>query len=264
VTDVIEHDDVGGETGQTPSVGAASDVVASDSTSAETATTSDAPAEQPADAAPAEDEDDVTAAIAAAGENVEAPHDTATIVTVAEDVATPDASEPHGPEEAERAEGAEAVPADAETPGAEQDAAAAEPAAAATAAPEVATPTAPEAVADTTRASKVSIWPFLVYDALWLVFAGVLIWQFEQLPADVAMYESELYPVGLLVGVVLLAAGPLLILVSWVAAWGRPGSTKGRLLISALVRGSVATLVGVVIWWAALLVLDQLRLGMVL
>ena len=99
---------------------------------------------------------------------------------------------------------------------------------------------------------------------LWVVFAGLMVWQFEALPQGAAVYEAELYPVALMVGLILLIAGPLLIFVSWIASWGRPGSSKGRLLISALIRGSVATLIGVGVWWIALLVLDQLRLGMLL
>ncbi len=110
-------------------------------------------------------------------------------------------------------------------------------------------------------ANAVSIWPFVVYDLFWAAFAGLLIWQFQTLPAGTPVYEAELYPTALLVGVILVGAGPLLILVSWIASWGKPGSTKGRLFISALVKGSVATLLGVTMWWAALMVLDQIRLG---
>ncbi len=121
-----------------------------------------------------------------------------------------------------------------------------------------------EAAAGGRSANKVSIWPFVVYDLLWVVFAGLMVWQFEALPAGAPVYEAELYPVAVMVGLILLIAGPLLIFVSWIAAWGRPGSTKGQLLISALIRGSVATLIGVGIWWTALLVLDQIRLGMLL
>ena len=101
----------------------------------------------------------------------------------------------------------------------------------------------------------------MIYDLLWAAFAGLLVWQLQTLPPGTAVYEAELYPTALLVGVILLVAGPLLILVSWIAAWGKPGSTKGRLFLSALVRGSVATLLGVSMWWIALIALDQLRLG---
>lgn len=107
-------------------------------------------------------------------------------------------------------------------------------------------------------------WPFVAYDVLWLVFAGALVWYFEQLPAGVAVFEAELYGITILVGVVLAALGPALILATWIGAMGRPGVSKSALFFSALVRGSVATVLGVAMWWIALLVLDQLRLGRIL
>jgi hypothetical protein len=113
-------------------------------------------------------------------------------------------------------------------------------------------------------ATTVSWIPFLVYDALWLIFAGLLIWQLAAVPATNAMYESELYSLAVLGGVVLAAVGPILILAVWIGSWGKEGARKGSLLVSALIRGSIATLAGVVIWWGALLLLDQLRLGRLL
>jgi len=114
------------------------------------------------------------------------------------------------------------------------------------------------------RANSVSIWPFVVYDVVWAAYAGVLVWQFEMLPPGTPVYEADLYPTAVLAGVVLAIAGPLLILATWIAAWGRPGSSKGRLFVSALFKGAVATALGVAMWWVALVVLDQLRLGRLL
>ncbi len=145
-----------------------------------------------------------------------------------------------------------------------------------TAAPEpqpVVAETKPEAAAVVTAvapadavapATGVSIWPFVAYDVLWAVFAGILIWQLGSLPEGVAVYESSFYPVAVLGGVVLTITGPLLALTVWLTSIGRPGTTKGGLFVSAMVRGSVATLIGVVLWWGALIVLDQIRLGSVL
>lgn len=107
-------------------------------------------------------------------------------------------------------------------------------------------------------------WPFIAYNVLWLIFAGALVWYFEQLPAGTAVFEAELYGITVLVGVVLAALGPALILATWIGAIGRPGASKSALFFSALIRGSVATALGVATWWIALLVLDQLRLGRVL
>jgi hypothetical protein len=58
--------------------------------------------------------------------------------------------------------------------------------------------------------------------------------------------------------------GPLLILATWIASWGRSGYSKGAIFVSALLRGAVATTIGVAMWWIALMVLDQLRLGRLL
>jgi hypothetical protein len=121
-----------------------------------------------------------------------------------------------------------------------------------------------EAALSVPQATTVSWIPFLIYDAIWLVFAGLIVWQFSELPVTKAIYESDLYTLAVLGGVVLAAVGPLLILAVWIGSWGKEGSRKGPLLVSSLIKGSVATLVGVVLWWGALLLLDQLRLGTLL
>lgn len=108
---------------------------------------------------------------------------------------------------------------------------------------------------------QVSIWPFVVYDIIWLLFAGVMVWQLIELPAGTAVYESGIYPLTLLGGLVLTAAGPVLIVATWLFERRRLSAASGQVFLSALFRGSVATLLGVAIWWAALIALDQLRLG---
>lgn len=131
--------------------------------------------------------------------------------------------------------------------------------------PEAAAAVTAVAAADVAQpATGVSIWPFVAYDVLWAIFAGILIWQLGSLPEGVAVYESSFYPVAVLGGVVLTITGPLLAITVWLTSIGRPGTTKGGLFVSAMVRGSVATLIGVVLWWGALIVLDQIRLGSVL
>lgn len=106
-------------------------------------------------------------------------------------------------------------------------------------------------------------WPFLVYEGFWLVFAGLLVWRLLQLPAGLASYEAAEYPLFLLGGLVLAAAGPVLLFAVWLATKGSAES-RGLLFISALYRGAVVTFSGVVIWWAALIIVDQLRLGRLL
>ncbi len=115
-----------------------------------------------------------------------------------------------------------------------------------------------------TVSNSVPWWPFVAYDVLWLIFAGALVWYFEQLPPGTAVFESSVYGLTVLVGIVLAAFGPALIIATWFGTFGREGASKGALFFSALVRGSVATVLGVAMWWVALLVLDQLRLGRIL
>lgn len=118
-----------------------------------------------------------------------------------------------------------------------------------------------DAIAFPAAGTEVSIWPFVALDAVWLAFAGFIVWQLTQLPQGVAVYESGIYPLTLLGGLVLTAAGPVLIVVSWFAEKARLAATSGHVFISALMRGSLATLVGVALWWIALLAVDQIRLG---
>lgn len=122
----------------------------------------------------------------------------------------------------------------------------------------------PEADGDERGRDSVPTWPFVVYDAVWLTFASILVWQFEQLPAGQAVFESPLYEAAVLGGVALTVVGPVLILATWIGSWGKPGASKGGLFVSALIKGAIATAVGVALWWVALMVLDQLRLGRLL
>lgn len=116
------------------------------------------------------------------------------------------------------------------------------------------------AIAFPNERSAAAIWPFVAYDAVWLAFAGVVVWQLYLIPAGQAIYESAVYPFTIVGGLVLTAAGPVLILVTWLIERTRATASAG-LFQSILVRGSVATLLGVALWWAALIALDQLRLG---
>ncbi len=105
--------------------------------------------------------------------------------------------------------------------------------------------------------------PFIVYVAVWVVFAGVVIWRFSDVPQGQAVYDSPFYPLSVLAGVALTVAGPLLSLATWAAAWGAPGASRWGQFVSALVKGSVATACGVLLWWIALVIVDQVRLGRV-
>jgi hypothetical protein len=110
----------------------------------------------------------------------------------------------------------------------------------------------------------VPIWPFLVYFALWIVFAGLLVWQSMQIPAGTPVYELDFYGMSILAGLALTAIGPLLALGVWVLSWfARPASRAG-LFSRSLILGAVTTLAGVALWLIALGAVDMLRLGRLL
>jgi hypothetical protein len=107
-------------------------------------------------------------------------------------------------------------------------------------------------------------WPFLLYLMAWAGLAAttvVLLAGPDSAPVPV---DDPFYPTLLLAGLTLAACGPVLSLVVWVVARARAvPECRGGLLTIALVRGASATLFGVVAWWAALLLVDALRLGIV-
>ena len=201
--------------------------------------------------------DDLSAAVAAANANVAETSD-----------ATPTTAEPGSAEEPAATEEMDATPIteepapaeDVETAADAEEPAVAEVAAAAAAA---ADSLAAALEVDVPR-NAVPTWPFLVYELLWVALAGAMIYEFRLLPQGTAIYDAPLYPWSVIAGVGLAALGVLLIFIVWAASLGREGASKGGLFFSALLKGSVATLAGVSIWWIALVVLDQLRLGTVL
>lgn len=109
--------------------------------------------------------------------------------------------------------------------------------------------------------NAVATWPFLVYAGAWLAGAGAAVYLLYPTAKGAAVYDTAVYPWTIVGGLTLLGAGIVLIPVVWAASRGREGTTAGALFFSALLKGSVATLFGVVTWWLALVILDQLRLG---
>jgi hypothetical protein len=106
------------------------------------------------------------------------------------------------------------------------------------------------------------VWPFVIYDLAWIAYASVLVWRLLNLPANTPVYEWVYYEYALWAGVALTALGPLLILVVWLVTRLRHRDSNGIGLATLLV-GSAATLLGVAVWWGALIALDYVRLGSV-
>jgi hypothetical protein len=111
-------------------------------------------------------------------------------------------------------------------------------------------------------ARTVPWWPFVAYFAVWALLAALAGYYLAQVPEQVALYETELYGYTVLGGLVLTAAGPLVILATWLATWWkRRGGSRTGLLSSALLKGALATFGGVAVWWGMLVIVDTLRLG---
>lgn len=138
-------------------------------------------------------------------------------------------------------------------------------------------PTAAEPTAETPRADPAPVeqapcrpksylpgWPFLLYLFAWAGLVAATVVLLTGLDSMAVPVDDPSYPTLLLVGLTLAACGPALSLAVWIVARARAvPECRGGLLTIALVRGASATLFGVVAWWAALLLVDALRLGIV-
>ena len=112
---------------------------------------------------------------------------------------------------------------------------------------------------------SVPTWPFVVYVLVWLIAAGVGVWEFLQVPAGLAIFENSMYATSIMAGIGLLILGPVLLLIVWAATFfTRENARGGALFVSAFIKGASATLLGAVIWMGALMLIDFLRVGRLL
>ncbi len=110
--------------------------------------------------------------------------------------------------------------------------------------------------------ARVPAWPFLAYLVLWIAGGIAAAWLLTQPSIGLPVFGTELYRTVVVVGLGLTAIGPLLILVVWLALLlGNRGAPHAGLFTDSLLRGALATLCGVAIWWAVLLIIDTIRLG---
>jgi hypothetical protein len=108
-----------------------------------------------------------------------------------------------------------------------------------------------------------TLWlPFLLYDAVWLVFAITMVLTLRTAATANALDAAAAYPVFVLVALVLTVAGPLLaVLLWWLVRSRTEPEERGGLFATAMLRGALATFAGVAMWWVARVVLDFLRTG---
>jgi hypothetical protein len=112
-------------------------------------------------------------------------------------------------------------------------------------------------------APRAPAWPFVSYALVWLVAASVGGWLLvSTTPSRGPIVGTETYRIVVLAGAGLTALGPVLALIVWIAVLVRTRGVRHRgVLTSSLLKGALATLCGVALWWAMLLIVDTLRLG---
>lgn len=114
------------------------------------------------------------------------------------------------------------------------------------------------------KGSALPAWPFVLYLVTWAGLAATTVLLLTNPGAASVPVEDPVYPTLLLAGLVLVGCGPVLSLAVWLMARARAlPECRGGLLTASLVRGASAALFGAVAWWAALLLVDALRLGMI-
>ena len=113
-------------------------------------------------------------------------------------------------------------------------------------------------------ARRVPWWPFLGYLAAWAVLVGASVYLLGGPRLSTPATEQAFYPYLVLAGLALTALGPVFALTIWLVIRARTASgERSGQFVTAFVRGSVVTLLGVVSWWATLVVLDALRLDLI-
>ena len=106
--------------------------------------------------------------------------------------------------------------------------------------------------------------PFLVYLAAWVVLSvGAVVLLRPAALEGGARWAPE-YPYAIYAGIGMMAVGPLLAIVVWLATRARREiDARHDLFVSAFVKGALVTFTGVVLWIVALYVLDLFTSGII-
>ena len=107
--------------------------------------------------------------------------------------------------------------------------------------------------------------PFGLYLAAWVALAAASAYLLHGATAESPARWMPEYPVLLWVGAVLSATGPILSLAVWLVVRGRrtAGARRG-LLASAMTRGALAAVFGVMIWLGTLYAIEVMTMNGVL
>jgi len=108
----------------------------------------------------------------------------------------------------------------------------------------------------------ISWTPFLVYLAVWIVLCVGVVVSLRPAALDGGARWAPEYLYVIYAGIGMTVAGPLLSLVAWLFTSARreKGHRHG-LFAAALVKGSVVTFTGALLWFISLYVLDMLASG---
>lgn len=131
---------------------------------------------------------------------------------------------------------------------------------------EVPAPAPHATLADATLAEAVGggvSWvPFAVYLGAWVALSALSAYLLQGATADQPARWLPEYAALLWAGVGLAATGPVLSLAVWLAARaGRPRGHRRGLFASAMTRGALAALFGVIIWVATLYILEIMTMN---
>ncbi|MBN2247129.1 MAG: hypothetical protein JW733_00370 [Coriobacteriia bacterium] len=107
--------------------------------------------------------------------------------------------------------------------------------------------------------------PFALYLGAWAALAAASAYLLRGATAESPARWMPEYPALLWAGTVLSAAGPVLSFIVWVVARGRrPESARRGLLASAMTRGALAAVFGVMIWLGTLYAIELMTMNGVL
>lgn len=104
--------------------------------------------------------------------------------------------------------------------------------------------------------------PFAIYLGAWIGLAAASVYVLRGATADSPARWMPEYPALLWIGVVLAATGPILSFIVWMIARARrSGAHRRGLFASAMTRGALAAIFGVMIWIGTLYAIELMTMN---
>lgn len=121
---------------------------------------------------------------------------------------------------------------------------------------------AEEGLLENERPDRTLSLPYFVYVGVWLVFTIAMVVVLRDAAVAKQLDTEPAYPLFVLGGLVLTVLGPILSVVLWfIKRRSAEQDERVGLFASAILRGSLATFAGVVLWMIGLLALNYLKTG---